>query len=228
MNATTAAIIKQAGFKPEDLTPDQITRLVSNYGVDPEKYTSTIDSIHKEQEAEQAQTQQVTQQQAQEAATIASNVTPKDTAYGTVIDVATSVSDIDVDKASGTELMRVMYSYAKTLDPMGSVREGDTALINQAGSLVDRINKNIAQLQEGGPIARSQAKEIIRDIQKMGQQSEIKRERLRRQAEKAAIARGIPKEKAREMIFGDTNIDMTDFTPTIQTSEDLHNELMSK
>jgi hypothetical protein len=164
-----------------------------------------------------AQNITMTSNQATAAQAVHQGVATKDAGYSAIKDSAEQLAALDLSKLNNAQKIQVMYKYITgVLDPKGSARETDADLINSAQSLMGRAEQMAAKAASGQPVNKELISEMYGEMIRLGADAETRQEKLRREATKAGVARGLPKDKARDMIFGDTSVDMTDFVPSIK------------
>jgi hypothetical protein len=96
----------------------------------------------------------------------------------------------DPDK-SAIDKLTVMYQYIKTLDPIGSVREGDTELVAATQSIMARLNTLMGQATEGGGISEQAVQQMAKQMADLGNLARMKRQSAMTDTYLKARARGL-------------------------------------
>jgi hypothetical protein len=101
---------------------------------------------------------------------------------------------------SGADKLLVLYRYVTTLDPAGSVREGDTDLAQQILSIQQQISAWYNVATNGGPVSDEAVLALAKTMGRLGTDARGSIERRRLETLGLADARRVPD----GMVFGPT------------------------
>lgn len=119
--------------------------------------------------------------------------------YSTVIQAAQIGEQIAMDpNKTPADKLAVLYQSIKTLDPMGSVREGDIELAQTLQSWIGRLNQMYDSATNGGMVSDAMVQDLARMMGRLGTDARGRMERARLEAMRIAGARKVP----RDMVFG--------------------------
>ena len=116
-----------------------------------------------------------------------------------VVEAAQIAENIAMDpNRNPADKLTVLYRYITTLDPAGSVREGDTQLAQQIQSLQQQMAAIYDTAVNGGPISNDAMIDIVRAMGRLGTTARGNIERKRLEARGLATSRNVPV----DMVFG--------------------------
>ena len=119
--------------------------------------------------------------------------------YKAVVEAAQIGEQIATDaNRSPADKLTVLYRFITTLDPAGSVREGDTQLAQSIQSLQQQIQSIWDVAQRGGPISEAALIDIAKAMGRLGTDARSRMEMAKINTLKRAESRQVP----RDMVFG--------------------------
>jgi hypothetical protein len=121
--------------------------------------------------------------------------------YDTIIGAGQRAAQVaSSPNMSASAKLSTLYQFMKALDPEGAVREGDVAMAQAMASLKEQwMQFAEAQLNGGGPISNQMVTDMAREMSRLANDAQGRKELKRLQLIKRAQGRQIPTEMVTEM-----------------------------